>query len=243
MTNKEYHNQPELSASDIKRFAADKEDFLYWYGRETKPTAAMEFGTEVHDCMEKLCKGEFLNAGFEEAERQAFGENPNRRTKAYQEWKTLNDGLISEAAVRIAKKLKMNFDKIYTVDYELAMVEESFFHEYRSIGVKTRPDLISGDTIVDWKTTKDIPNAVNMRRAVDNFRYDLQAGFYGFVLELIGIHIEKFVFGFVRTKEPFQIGFLEIENLQPFISEAKEITSLTVDYLKNPTDEPYLFTI
>lgn len=97
------------------------------------------------------------------------------------------------------------------------------------VKVKARPDVLNleNQLIIDYKTCSDTPDERNMQAWILHNRYDLQAGLYSLVLEqFTGVRM-PFLFVFLQKTEPYEVGWILIENeqLDIAIEEAKKFLS------------------
>jgi hypothetical protein len=71
------------------------------------------------------------------------------------------------------------------------------------VRIKARLDILQDKFVADLKTTKDASEA-GFAKSVGNFRYDIQAAFYGDVAgALAGVEHLPFLFACVETEAPY----------------------------------------
>lgn len=213
MRNSEYHARAEISKSDLDLLAKSpyllklKKDGKY----QSEASPSQILGSAVHKLV--LEKDDFIN-------EFAIEPNLDKRTKdgkaEYNEFLAKNSHKIIiksdefEKADLIANSvLEMKATANFLKD---GKAEQSYFSEIDGVKVKCRPDFYNENLglIIDLKTTSDAsPNG--FMKSIANFNYHIQTAFYSDILRSLGKKVNKFLFIAVETKEPYLVGFYELD--------------------------------
>lgn len=206
-TNAEYHADPAISASHLHAVAASP--YHYWKRYldpnrpPIEPTAAMRLGTLVHCAVLEP---------DELALRYAIA--PDRRTKegkaAAAEFEAA--GIEPVPAADMATAIAMR-DAVRSHPDAAALLkdgkaEQSFWWDDQLSGLrcKCRPDWMTGNTLVDLKTTTDA-SPRGFAKSVAHWRYHVQADHY-----LCGTPMSHFVFIVVEKTYPFAVGVYRLDS-------------------------------
>lgn len=213
MTNAEYHARAEISKSDLDLLAKSpyllklKKDGLYQ--SDTSPSQIL--GSATHKLV--LERNDFIN-------EFAIEPNLDKRTKdgkaEFNEFLAKNSHKIIikadefEKAELIANSvLEMKATANFLKD---GKAEQSYFSEIDGVKVKCRPDFYNEKLglIIDLKTTSDAsPNG--FMKSIANFNYHIQTAFYSDIMRSLGKKVNSFLFIAVETKEPYLVGFYELD--------------------------------
>lgn len=230
MTNAEYHARAEISKSDLDLLA--KSPFLLKMKKDGKyqseATASQILGSAVHTLV--LERSDFIN-------EFAIEPNIDKRTKdgkaEFNEFFAKNSHKIIikadefEKANLIANSvIEMKATAKFLKD---GKAEQSYFGEIDGVKVKCRPDFYNEKLglIVDLKTTSDgSPNG--FMKSIANFNYHIQTAFYSDIMRSLGKKVNKFLFIAVETKEPYLVGFYELDEaaIEKGREKYKELLSL-----------------
>ena len=206
-SNAEYHADPAISASHLHAVAASP--YHYWKRyldpdrRPVEPTAAMRLGSLVHCAV--LEPDELL---------QRYGVCGPRNTKAGKEQAAAMaaDGIEAVSETDMVTALSMA-DAVRQHPAAAALLttgkaEQSFWWDDQQTGLrcKCRPDWMTGNVLVDLKTTTDASPA-GFARSVAAYRYHVQARHY-----LSGTFAEPFVFIAVEKTYPYAVGVYELDD-------------------------------
>lgn len=230
MTNAEYHARAEISKSDLDLLAKSpyllklKKDGLY----KSEATPSLILGSAVHKLV--LEPNDFIN-------EFAIEPNCDKRTKdgkaEFERFQNENQGKTIIKADEYAKAdliaksvLEMQGTANFLKD---GKAEQSYFSEIDGVKVKCRPDFYNENLglIIDLKTTSDAsPNGFT--KSIANFNYHIQTAFYSDVLRSLGKKVNKFLFIAVETKEPYLVGFYELDEvaIEKGREKYKELLSL-----------------
>ena len=237
MTNAEYHARSEIGKSDLDLLAKSplllkmKKDGLY----KTEATPNQILGSATHKLV--LEPQDFKNE---------FAVEPNldKRTKdgkaEFEKFVIENQGKIIIKADEYAKAdliaksvLEMKATAKFLKD---GKAEQSYFSEFDGIKVKCRPDFYNENLglIVDLKTTSDASPS-GFSKSIVNFNYHIQNAFYSDILQSLGKKVNKFLFIAVETKEPFLVGFYELDlaGIEKGREKYKELLNLWKWCVKN----------
>ena len=199
-------NKHTLSFSSLKQFDKSPSHFLQYKRREFKSTAAMRLGTLTH--LSILEPDEFKST--------VVVTDLSRRTKAFKEFESENEskeiittkeaeqiqGMTDSVAGMVkARKLIHNADE----------TEKSHTWKYRDYVFRGIPDAVSGNCIVDLKTTKD---ATPRKFEADAFRmlYHMQAAAYISGLNSKGYDIKHYYIVAVETTAPYPVTVFKLSD-------------------------------
>lgn len=213
MTNAEYHARSEISKSDLDLLAKSpyllklKKDGLY----KSEATPSQILGSAVHKLV--LEPNDFINEFAIEPDldkRTKDGKAEFEKFVSENQGKMILKADIFETAKIISEcVLNMQGTANFLKD---GKAEQSYFSEFDGIKVKCRPDFYNENLglIVDLKTTSDgSPNG--FMKSIANFNYHIQTAFYSDIMQSLGKKVNKFLFIAVETKEPYLVGFYELD--------------------------------
>jgi len=196
----DYFARQEVSRSELVDVLKAPAKFPHKRANPITPTPAMQFGSLVHALM--LTPDQF-DAEF------LVSQESSRRTKA---WKADVERAAIEGrecilqsdkdkAQECADAATAAFPKI--VDECRKEVAILATHAETGIRVRARLDLLHAGYVADLKTTKDASQE-SFARSVGNFRYDIQAAFYGDLGGAAnGLEHLPFLFACVETEAPY----------------------------------------
>lgn len=195
LSNREYHNREELSASDLKLLFTDP--YAFKMGIRKERTKAMDLGSAIH-CLilepAKFDRDFFIVEG-----------NKTEKVRAENEGKTLLN--LEEFALATACAESVLNSDIGTF-FKNGVAENSFFGEAFGIKCKCRPDyyLKEAGLILDLKTTiTGGSDSKTFSKNCLNLQYHMQARLYKEILQA-----EHFLFVVVEKEAPFRIGVFEL---------------------------------
>lgn len=199
-----------LSQSALKEYARSPRHYAHSLVEAKEPTPALIFGQAFHAMMDSL--------GQEGAKPFAVMPKVDGRTK---EGKAIKEQFAAENAGAIIvseeegerlygmQKAALGNEAVCALLDECNDRELSLFGYNEGILCKSRFDMLSGHTIVDWKTTEDA-SPQEVARSIRNFRYDLQASFYQSMANVCKVEVRRFVFVFIEKKAPHGIALYSI---------------------------------
>ena len=227
MSNKDYHNYPAYSSSDIKKVASST--LAHWKNEVRKESAAFDLGSSVHSLIL-------------EPELNLVIEGPdNRRGK---DWKTTKEAADFAGKILLPRKEyqlaeQMAQAAMFTphvaeiINDTHAIKEASYFATDsvwgRDTALKCRPDglLPNKNLMFDIKTCQDAsPNGFS--KAVRDYSYCVQASFYKFCMELQGFTIDRFLFICIEKQNPFIVQVHELSGEYLNHSKKRMINTLKV---------------
>ncbi len=215
MPREEYVKVEGLSQSDLSQMLKSPKHFK-WRDRLWRDTEATRFGTALHTAV--LEPQTFKDRYVIEPEAMPDGQEINRRVKAHRDYLTNWSKTQIEQGKRCVKPSE--FDSIVGMLTSAAehptvseLMSKSLGGVYECVAtgemcgmkIKGQADFVVkhpylGKVVVDVKTTQDASPAA-FSRAIVNFRYDLQAGFY---THLFGA--DEFIFIVIEKNAPYSIG-------------------------------------
>ena len=200
LSNKEYHDHPSYSSSDVKAVASST--IYHWKNAVRKESSAFDLGSAVH-------------AMLLEPEKNLVTQGPE--TRRGKDWKDLKDATDFAGKILLPKKEyhlaeSMSQSAMFTehvnklLTDKLLIAEANFFVHDKDSGLdlKCRPDglLTHKRTMFDIKTCQDA-SPTGFAKAVRDYGYDIQASFYKHVMALEGIPIKDFLFICIEKTNPF----------------------------------------
>ena len=200
LSNKEYHDHPSYSSSDVKAVASST--IYHWKNAVRKESSAFDLGSAVH-------------AMLLEPEKSLVTQGPE--TRRGKDWKDLKDATDFAGKILLPKKEyhlaeSMSQSAMFTehvnelLTDKLLVAEANFFvHDKdNELDLKCRPDglLTHKRTMFDIKTCQDA-SPTGFAKAVRDYGYDIQASFYKHVMALEGIPIKDFLFICIEKTNPF----------------------------------------
>lgn len=213
MTNNEYHSRAEISKSDLDLLAKSpyllklKKDGKY----QSEATPSQILGSAVHKLV--LEKDDFINEFAIEPncdKRTKDGKAEFEKFQSENQGKTILKADIFETA-KIISECVLNMQS--TANFlKYGKAEQSYFGEIDGVKVKCRPDFYNEKLglIIDLKTTSDASPS-GFSKSIANFNYHIQTAFYSDIMRSLDKKVNKFLFIAVETKEPFLVGFYELD--------------------------------
>lgn len=206
MTNKEYHERDEISASDLKAIYDCPLKWKYAKSNPAEPTEDMKLGTAIHTAV--LEPSNYLKE-ISVLPKLDLRKKADKEIKAVFELANASKVILSEkqhiAAQETARAVLAHPLASQILTQEGARIEETFFWTDEDTGVKcrTRPDCVT-KACIDLKSTK---NASEYSFAKDSYtlKYHIQAAFYLDGLKANGIDLERFIFIAVEKVAPFVV--------------------------------------
>lgn len=232
LSNEAYHHEAPfseyLSSSQLKLYLKSPKAAKFALDNPTdEKSDALRFGSLFHDLM--ACMAEhngdwdavkhwrFHYAVFEpplNPKGQPFGKTTKAYLEAYANFEKENADLI----IATQEELNLAHDMCHSLWCKSGAtseqvckllkwakeVETSYFYETEDgIKLKVRPDLMTRDKIVDWKTTNlDTLDEDNIAKAIIKYRYDVSLSMYQYVVHEITGKWYKPILVFVQKTEP-----------------------------------------
>jgi len=212
MENADYHAHPAVSKSGLDLIARSP---LHYWARyidpnrvPTEPTAAMRLGTAVHTLT--------LEADQFES-RYVTAPNVDRRTKAgkeaWAEWEVEAAGrelITADDRATISRMAEAVWRHPAAAMLLALPGEAETTHMWTDattgVDCKCRPDWLTGNLIIDLKTTEDA-SPRGFQRSVATYRYHCQASWYlDGVQASTGTRPDQFIFICVEKKPPYAVG-------------------------------------
>lgn len=234
LSNEEYHHgerfRDYLSSSQIKKLAISPKAFRYALDHPDPQTDAKRLGSLFHDLM--ACSAEHYDncteavaqwlrgiAVFEPPVNEKTGTPYGTATKAYKEayeaFLQANEGKIIANHDELSLVQQMHravlLDSGATSEQVRKLLkwakatEVSYFYETEDgIKLKVRPDLLTRDKLVDWKTTAlDELTEDSIAKAIIKYGYHISLSMYQYVLHEIEGKWYTPILVFVQKQEPF----------------------------------------
>lgn len=208
MADEDYHTTIALGSGQLREALTSPSHFYHRVlcGVRAEPTAALEFGRMAHLAV-------FDQERF--WERAVSLPEFDRRTKQgkedYASW--LGDHpaeiiIVKQEDLDAFKGMKASLQRhpVARGLLEKGVAEQPGFFHHRGILGKLKPDWrISGEYIVDLKTTIDASKR-SFERSILEYRYHVQAAWYLLGAKKIEQKPHQFIFLAVEKKRPFEVG-------------------------------------
>lgn len=241
LSNEAYHNEAPyseyLSSSQLKRYAVSPKAFKFALDHPEPQTDAMRFGSLFHDLM--ACSAEHYDNGtkaiaewmrhiaiFDPPKNEKTGQPYGTTTKAYKEayeaFLQANEGKMiasnDEMSVINQTHKSLLCDSGATSEQVRKLLkwakatEVSYFYETEDgLKLKVRPDLLTTNKIVDWKTTAlDSLDEDSIAKAIIKYGYHISLSMYQFVIHEIEGKWYTPILVFVQKQEPFDAVMCDI---------------------------------
>lgn len=241
LSNEAYHHEAPyseyLSSSQLKRYAVSPKAFKFALDHPEPQTDAMRIGSLFHDLM--ACSAKHYDNGtkaiaewmrhiaiFDPPKNEKTGQLYGRTTKAYKEaYETFlqaNEGKTIASQEEVDTVLKMNQSLLIDCGATSEQVckllkwakatEVSYFYETEDgIKLKVRPDLLTRDKLIDWKSTSlDDLTEESIAKAIIKYGYHISLSMYQFVIHEIEGKWYTPILVFVQKQEPFDAVMCDI---------------------------------
>lgn len=217
LSNEEYHNGEQwrgyVSSTALKHYLRSPKAFRYALDNPTEQTEAQRFGSLFHDLMAAIAesKGDYSMGhdkwvqnviSFMPPVNEKTGMPYGNATKAYKEaydkFLAENEGMTiapSQDVMLVMQMAQSLLNDCGSTSEQVRKLlkwgkpEVSIFCETEDgIKIKIRPDLLTSNKIVDWKTTNaDDLSEESINRMILNYGYHISAAMYQWVAhEVIG---------------------------------------------------------
>ena len=210
ISNEEYHSGFEQSSTKVKAAinGSGKHYYEAQYGLKKEPTQALIEGSAFHALME--------DQAIFDAEFIVKPEGLSLSTKEGKKWKAENVLHRQILLPTFGEKLKRMSEAVWNfspacefMDLEgEAETSHYWTDEMTGLRCKCRPDYITDDLkyVIDYKTTTDASKK-GFQRAIVQYGYDIQAGFYMEGIEkCMGLRPKNFIFIVVEKQPPFSVA-------------------------------------
>ena len=208
--NEEYHAGNEQSSTKVKaaELGSGKHYYEAQYGPKKEPTQALIEGSAFHAMME--------DQAIFDAEFIVKPEGLSLSTKEGKKWKAENVLHRQILLPTFGEKLKRMSEAVFNFSPALEFMdiqgESETSHywtdEMTGLRCKCRPDYITDNLeyVIDYKTTTDASKK-GFQRAIVQYGYDIQAGFYMEGIEKsMGHRPKNFIFIVVEKQPPFNVA-------------------------------------
>ena len=206
--NEDYHkDRTYKSSSTLKLFLKDPREYYKRYilgeEREEMYKSAYDFGSYMHSLILEPEKTVLEFAVFEGA---------TRRGKAYEEFKSANEGKTIITASQAQQALDLMH--LFNEDVDTAgliqggVAEQTLCVELDGMPIKVRADYKKDGLIVDLKTTSDPVDRFSAAKTIIRFDYDLSAALYVDAFKEYTGKDHDFVFAFLN-KQNGDVGILK----------------------------------
>lgn len=241
LSNEDYHHSPPyneyLSSSQLKWYMKSPRYFKYMLDNPQEQTDAMRFGSLFHDLMASMALhyengteaiARWLDniAIFEPPVNEKTGQPYGATTKAYKEaydkflqansGKLIasNDDLsqVNHMASALIIDCGATSEQVRKLLKWAKAVEVSYFYETDDgIKLKVRPDLLTRDKLIDWKTCAlDSLDEESIARQIIKYRYDVSLSMYQYVLHEITGKWYKPYLVFITKSAPYDAVIVDI---------------------------------
>lgn len=229
-----HHGEEErqyLSSSQLKLYL--KSPLAYKFALDNpqeEKSDALRFGSLFHSYMEcaakHICAPDTIEEGWlqqiavfsppkNDKTGQPYGNTTKAYTTAYEAFLQANAGktIAGQADIDTVKKMAQSlmYDSGATSEQVRKLLkwakatEVSYFYETEDgIRLKIRPDLLTRDKVVDWKTySLDSLNEDSIARQIIKYRYDVSLSMYQYVLHEIEGKWYTPILVFAQKSAPF----------------------------------------
>jgi hypothetical protein len=222
LSNKKYHEMPEISSSAVKTVAMSS--LYHWKNAKFNSTPAMILGSAFHAMLLEPEKNLVINSELSRRGSKAWKEQEEFLTDdqillpsgEYEQCERMVDGCLQN---KMARNLLTNKD---------LMAEYSFIATCPETGVelKCRPDglLKEAGIVIDLKSCLDASYR-GFDKAVRNYRYDLQSCVYRYILKLCGYPTTNFIF-IATEKSSYATACYEMSDKYNKYAEAEMFKTL-----------------
>lgn len=211
MSNSDYHAQPAVGSSDLKKVLRSPAHFQYARTNRSPSTASQNFGTAVHYAILEpdlfktmvMVQPKFSGTGAHAARDKWLTEHHGKILLSQDDFDSIPKIVKSVAAHPIAKKL-----------LAAGMSEESYFWIDKATGVKCkcRPDYYRvGGIMVDPKTTVNA-SFFGFQKEIAKYDYHVSAAHYvEGVFAVTGEMPKAFIWLAIENEEPFAVATYYID--------------------------------
>lgn len=263
-----------LSSSQLKRYAVSPKAFKFALDNPTEEKSnALRLGSLFHDYM--ACCAEHYDNGTEaiaqwlrgiavfeppvnEKTGRPYGSIAKAYTTAYEAFLQSSEGklIASNEELSVIQKMAQSLlvgsgatsEQVRKLLKWAKATEISYFYETEEgIKLKVRPDLLTRDKLIDWKTCAlDLLDEDNIARQIIKYRYDVSLSMYQYVLHEIEGKWYTPILVFVQKSAPYDAVMCDISewcyNYDPdedFVKpgvgamEFKKILDLHTECVKN----------
>ena len=217
MKFEDYKNIDAYNASMLKHFLHGEKTGMHKLQTPQTESEALINGRYFHEKIEAYLKNDpaILSnyAILEDLERERFGDNVNRRTKNYREWRNSVELSLIDRNIDAAANSLLGSDVFAELTRHGGENEITLLADYQQdIKLKGRLDYLINmeNIIVDWKTTHKLPTKKNIEHAIRDYNYMFSAAFYSFLCYKNFAEWFDFIFVFVQTVPPYDIGLYTI---------------------------------
>lgn len=241
LSNEAYHHEAPyseyLSSSQLKRYAVSPKAFKFALDHPEPQTDAMRFGSLFHDLM--ACSAEHYDNDTAAIQTwldgiavftppvngktgQPYGSTTKAHKEAYEAFLQANESKTIASQEEVDTVLKMNQSLLIDCGATSEQVckllkwakatEVSYFYETEDgLKLKVRPDLLTTNKIVDWKTTAlDSLDEDSIAKAIIKYGYHISLSMYQFVIHEIEGKWYTPILVFVQKQEPFDAVMCDI---------------------------------
>ena len=206
----EYHRHDAVSKSGLDKIHRSIADYQHAKENPYDPSASMVVGSALHDL---VLQPELFHDKF-----ALYEETSRRYGKTYDAWRAANPGVTAlsasemEGVLRMAEKVAAH--PIASEVLSDGEPEVSLFWTDADTGVecRCRPDWLRSDNVgVDLKTARGA-DFRGFQRSVAQYRYHVQAAFYGDgIAEVLEQPLDHFLFVVVESDAPYNVAVYELD--------------------------------
>lgn len=242
LSNEDYHNgegyRDYISSTSLKHYLKSPRYFKFMQDNPQPQTEAQKFGSLFHDLMAYLAesKGDWQRgysewlgriARFNPPVNEKTGQSYGITTKAYREayesfiqsnigkWiaDTKETDLASDMAHSLLNDCGTTSDQVRKL-LKWGKPEVSVFYETEDgIKLKVRPDLLTSNKIVDWKTfAGDDLTEESINRVILKYGYHISSAQYQWVYNKVTGKWVTFYLVFVQKQPPYDCVMVDMSN-------------------------------
>lgn len=212
MTDADYRKAEGLSQSSIKKFLVSPAHYLASTEEVVEPTKAMQLGTAFHAVMLQPNPKDFYAVKLKMDGRTKEGKAYNEQFEIENAGKAVIDTAEEEMLFKMRDSV-MRHPTASKLARFITHRETALFGEYEGVKLKGLMDgyIASQGIIVDYKSCEDASPA-GFKKAIWDFRYDIQNVQYPWLLTNAGMPFTDFYFICVEKKPPYAVGVYKISN-------------------------------
>ena len=241
LSNEDYHNSPPyseyLSSSQLKLYLRSPKYARYMMDNPQPQTEAMRFGSLFHDLMASMAEHNgdwdgvkvwrFNYAVFEPPINSKTGQPYGATTKAYAEAYAQFEDENADKIIASQDDLDLAYEMCHSLWCKCGSTSEQvrkllkwgkpevsiFYETEEGIKIKIRPDLLTSNKIVDWKSfAGDDLTEESINRVILKYGYHISAAQYQWVYNKVTGKLVTFYLVFIQKQPPYDCVMVDMSN-------------------------------